>query len=101
VLGNKTTIEKNKPMKHFFPLLAALLLTASTFAQVGIGTTTPEESAVLDIYSASKALLVTRVANTAAITTPIKGMIVYSNAENKFKIYQTVSGTDMWVDMFV
>ena len=88
-------------MKQFFTLLVAVLLTVTTFAQVGIGTTTPEESAVLDIYSASKALLVTRVANTAAITTPIKGMIVYSNAENKFKIYQTVSGTDMWVDMFV
>jgi hypothetical protein len=88
-------------MKQIFTFLAAVLVTASTFAQVGIGTTTPEESAVLDIYSASKALLVTRVANTAAITTPIKGMIVYSNAENKFKIYQTVSGTDMWVDMFV
>ena len=88
-------------MKQFFTLLVAVLLTVTTFAQVGIGTTTPEESAVLDISSDSKALLVTRVANTAAITTPIKGMIVYSNAENKFKIYQTVSGTDMWVDMFV
>jgi hypothetical protein len=87
-------------MKHFFTLLAVVLLTATTYAQVGIGTTTPEESAVLDIYSTSKALLATRVANTAAITTPIKGMIVYSNAENKFKIYQTVNGIDKWVDMF-
>jgi hypothetical protein len=25
---------------------------------------------------------------------------VYSNAENKFKIYQTVNGIDKWVDMF-
>jgi hypothetical protein len=83
-------------------LLCAALIAASftSSAQVGIGTTTPEESAVLDIYSASKALLATRVANTAAITTPIKGMIVYSNAENKFKIYQTVNGIDKWVDMF-
>jgi hypothetical protein len=83
-------------------LLCAAFIAASftSIAQVGIGTTTPEESAVLDIYSASKALLATRVANTAAITTPIKGMIVYSNAENKFKIYQTVNGIDKWVDMF-
>ena len=87
-------------MKQIFTFLAAVVLTASTYAQVGIGTATPEESAVLDIYSASKALLATRVANTAAITTPIKGMIVYSNAENKFKIYQTVNGIDKWVDMF-
>ena len=83
-------------------LLCAALIASSftSIAQVGIGTATPEESAVLDIYSTSKALLATRVANTAAITTPIKGMIVYSNAENKFKIYQTVNGIDKWADMF-
>ena len=36
-------------MKQFFTFLAAVVLTATTYAQVGIGTTTPDPSAALDI----------------------------------------------------
>jgi hypothetical protein len=38
-------------MKQIFTFLAAIVLTASTYAQVGIGTTTPDASAALDITS--------------------------------------------------
>ena len=38
-------------MKQIFTFLAAVVLTASTFAQVGIGTTIPNPSAALDITS--------------------------------------------------
>ena len=41
-------------MKQFFTLLAAVVFTATTFAQVGIGTTTPDASAALDITSTTK-----------------------------------------------
>lgn len=36
-------------MKQIFTLLAAVLFTVTTYAQVGIGTTTPDASAALDI----------------------------------------------------
>ena len=41
-------------MKQFFTFLAVVLLTATTYAQVGIGTTTPDASAALDILLPQK-----------------------------------------------
>jgi len=38
-------------MKQFLTLLAAVLLTATTYAQIGINTETPDPSAALDITS--------------------------------------------------
>ena len=65
-------------------LLAALLMlgTGSMFAQnqnVGIGTTTPDASAILDLTSSSKGFLAPRVttAERTAITSPANGLLVY------------------------
>ena len=44
-------------MKQFFTLLAAVLLTATTYAQVGINNENPDASAALDITSTTKGLL--------------------------------------------
>ena len=54
-------------MKHFFTLLAAVLLTAITSAQVGIGTTTPDASSALDITSITKGLLIPRMTETSVM----------------------------------
>jgi hypothetical protein len=66
-------------MKQFFTLLAAVLLTATTYAQVGIGTTDPNGSAALDITSTTKGLLIPRMtaAERATITTPAQGLIIF------------------------
>ena len=66
-------------MKHFFTLLAAVLITATTFAQVGIGTTTPDASSALDITSTTKGLLIPRMtaAQRDAITSPTQGLIIF------------------------
>jgi hypothetical protein len=69
-------------------VVLAFLLSAVAFAQVGIGTTTPAPDAVLELASPSKALLVTRVANTAAVAAPVNGMIIYDIAFNCIKKYQ-------------
>lgn len=59
-------------------LLSAFLFCAITsFAQVGIGTTTPDPSAQLDIVSTNKGLLFPRVASTADVISPTKGLVVY------------------------
>ncbi len=66
-------------MKQFFTLLAALLLTATTYAQVGVGTTTPDASAALDITSTTKGLLIPRMIETQrdAISSPATGLMIY------------------------
>ena len=66
-------------MKNIFTLLAAVLLTATTFAQVGIGTSTPDASAALDLTSTTGGLLLPRMTDTErqAISIPVAGLMVY------------------------
>ena len=66
-------------MKQIFTLLAALVLTATTYAQVGIGTTTPDASSALDITSTTKGLLIPRMTNAQrqAISNPAAGLQVF------------------------
>ena len=84
-------------MKHFFTLLAAVVLTASTYAQVGIGTTTPDASSALDITSTTGGLLVPRMtaAQRDAITTPSQGLIIFctdcASGEGELQIKLTSS----------
>jgi len=49
-----------------------------TEGNVGIGTADPE--AVLDVVSTDSGLIVSRVANTAAVTAPVNGMMVYDTS---------------------
>ncbi len=74
-------------MKHFrlylMPLLLLLLLLASRLTSqaqsVGIGTTTPNAAAALDIRASDKGLLIPRLsaAQRTGIGTPPQGLMVY------------------------
>ena len=66
-------------MKQFFTLLAAVLLTATTQAQVGVGTTTPDASAALDITSTTKGFLPPRMtaAQRNSISNPSAGLMLW------------------------
>ena len=66
-------------MKQFFIFFSAVLLTATTFAQVGINIETPDPSAALDITSTTGGLLVPRMTkdDRGFIDTPATGLIVY------------------------
>lgn len=66
-------------MKQLFTILAALLFTATTYAQTGIGTTIPDASAALDITSTTKGLLIPRMtaAQRDAISSPATGLMIY------------------------
>ncbi|GAB4025398.1 hypothetical protein [Spirosoma koreense] len=55
----------------------SLLLTLATYAQVGIGTTTPDPSAQLDIVSTNKGMLVPELISTTAVTAAVEGLLVY------------------------
>jgi hypothetical protein len=65
-------------MKNFFSFLL-LSISLTTSAQVGIGTTTPNTSAQLDLSSTSRGLLAPRMtsAQRSAITTPATGLLVF------------------------
>ena len=67
-------------------LTALLLLVSfsSLFAQVGIGTTNPDNSSILDISSSSKGLLIPRVQinneyDRSVINNPARSLIVYNS----------------------
>jgi len=61
---------------------------------VGVGTTSPNASAIFDVSSTNKGFLVPRV-STKAISTPVKGMVIYSPEIDCLCFYDG-SG---WVDL--
>jgi hypothetical protein len=73
------SIKENQTMKKI--LLSAAFIAASFtgIAQVGIGTTTPDASAALEIESTTKGFLLPRMTlvQINAIATPAEGLIVY------------------------
>ena len=66
-------------MKQFFTFLVALLLTTTTFAQVGINNDSPDASSALDITSTSGGVLIPRMTKTQrdAISSPGTGLMIY------------------------
>ena len=69
-----------------------LLATVSATAQIGIGTMSPQGA--LDVVSPDNGIILPRVANTAAVTTPINGMLVYDVSSKCFKGY----ANDAWTN---
>jgi hypothetical protein len=64
-------------------ILLLLLLSSSLYAQTGIGTTTPNASAKLDVYSTNKGFLPPRVTlssttDASTIASPAEGLLVYN-----------------------
>lgn len=75
----KLTRNKMKILKT----LALLLCCVYTYGQVGIGTTTPDLSSILDVTSTNKGILTPRISlsNTSLatpVTTPATGLLVYN-----------------------
>jgi hypothetical protein len=64
-------------MKHLIIILV-LLLPISTYAQTGIGTTTPDPSAQLEVSSTSKGFLPPRMTTEQrdAIIDPADGLVI-------------------------
>ena len=83
-------------MKNIFTLLAAVLLTTTTYAQIGINNENPDASAALDITSTTGGLLVPRMtaAQRDAITAT-QGLIIFcsdcASGEGELQIKLTSS----------
>lgn len=75
-------------IRFLFIVLVAVFFSFSQnlYSQVGINTTTPDPSSVLDITSTTQGMLTPRMtsAQRIAITTPATGLLVYDTDENAF-----------------
>ena len=83
----------------FIILISCAFVKAN--AQTGIGTTTPDASAKLDVTSTNKGFLPPRVALTASnaaspITTPANGLMVFNTVTAGVSPYQVVPGYYYW-----
>jgi uncharacterized protein (TIGR02145 family) len=81
-------------MKKTLIMYIALMATSLSFSQVGIGTTNPQVSSILDLTATDMALLLPRVASTAAIMTPVNGMLIYDISSECIKGYANGAWTD-------
>jgi hypothetical protein len=83
-------------------LIAGLLFVAKlTFAQVGVGTTQPHSSSILELNSTTKGFLPPRIALTATnavspLTTPAAGLLVYNTATSGTSPNNVVPGYYYW-----
>ncbi|MBC7411278.1 MAG: hypothetical protein H7331_02335, partial [Bacteroidia bacterium] len=100
--NNQNTARKNKLWLAALVLLTAWSLSgAEAQAQnnVGIGTTTPNPKAVLELQATDKGLLTPRMTQVQmlSIPTPPNGLLVYNTTKNCFYYFDNVTNT--WKDM--
>ena len=69
----------------------------TTYGSVGIGTTSPNANAALEIMSSSKGLLLPRMTTVQrdAIVSPVAGLILYNTTDNKVQFYNGTVWTDL------
>lgn len=89
-MSTKSTLQNHKT----FLLLFFFLITLIGNAQIGIGTTVPDATAILDITSTAKGILAPRMttAQRTAITTPAQGLLVYDTDLKLFYYFSSPSG---------
>ncbi|AYN02369.1 hypothetical protein [Chryseobacterium sp. 3008163] len=76
-------------------LFTLLVFSISINSQVGIGTTTPDASSILDLSSTSKGMLAPRMttAQRIAIASPVDGLLVYDTTLKLFYYYVSPAGS--------
>ena len=83
-------MKTKKIFLNFFGTVVLCFLSMTTNAQVGIGTVNPDDSAMLDVQSTTRGMLVPRMtsAERVAIAAPVNGLLVYDTSENAFFFYK-------------
>lgn len=81
--------------------IALLMVALSGNAQMGIGTNNPDSSAILDVYSTNKGLMIPRIALTATnvaapVNNPATSLLVYNTATAGTAPYNVVPGHYYW-----
>lgn len=76
-------------MKRTISFITLIITVNLVFAQMGIGTTTPNSTAQLDVSSTTKGVLMPRLTQTQinAISSPPAGLQVYNTTQNCINFY--------------
>jgi len=91
-------------MKSFIQVLIVLFLCVETaYTQVGINSdnSTPDQSAMLDVKSTDKGLLIPRMSTSQRtnIASPTKGLLVFDNNTSSFWYYDGSAWTNLTTDI--
>lgn len=80
-----------------FIIFIVSVLSAHSQNNIGIGTITPDASALLDLSSSSKGILIPRMttAQRNAIASPSKGLMVFDNDTNSFWYFNGSNWTSL------
>ena len=83
-------------IKNIRITIVVLFVTAMGFAQVGIGTTSPDASSALDVIATNKGFLMPRLttAQRTAISSPATGLQVYDTDTDTFWYYNGATWTE-------
>ena len=73
-------------MKKYIASVACIAMSIMSYAQVGIGTTTPKGA--LDVVSENSGIIFPRVANVKTVENPVNGMMVYDIFHECMRIYE-------------
>jgi microcystin-dependent protein len=94
----KKYVTKNK--LHFISFFIIFICLGEVFAvdNVGIGTISPDPSAILDLTSTNKGFLPPRMTTTErnAIGSPATGLIIYNNTNSRYEYNAGTPGTPNW-----
>src|ERR1700741_5690322 len=91
--NQKAHMKKLKALSLFF------FFTYFSYSQsIGIGTTTPHNSAQVEISSSGKGLLIPRMTTVLinSISNPAKGLMVYDSTSNRLMVNMGTATTPNW-----
>ena len=86
----------------FLRIIVVLLILCPSLplvGQIGIGTQSPDASALLDVESTEKGMLIPRMSEPErdAISSPAKGLMVYNTTENCLQVNTGTSSMPSWL----
>ena len=86
-------------MKHkLYVLIILFSINYHSYSQVGIGTTSPDPSSILDIEASDKGILVPRLTTAARniIINPAVGLLIFNLSTNHFEFNSGTTVTPRW-----
>ena len=86
--------KKNECMKTIYFICACILSFNPIFGQIGVGTTQPNSSSILDVYSTTKGVLFPQMTTTNrnSIHLPAEGLLIF-NIDSQY--YQINQGSEL------
>ena len=88
-------------MKKYLILFLVFSTSTTIFSQVGIGTTSPNGSSILDIESSDSGVLFPRLTTVQrnAISSPATGLLIYNSSNNSFQYNFGTPAIPNWISL--